>query len=149
MVLKHKKIQAIIIIYILLILISLFLCFRERKVLILNKRNKIEVEEYLEEYTITEKSNNYHINYYIIKSNKEVRKISCGRDWNKGCIYVYYSIIDTKPDKLILYEGEDKKEELAKFIIENGYSEKKIGKLCLVLSTIGFIACSVKILKQK
>ena len=69
-----------------------------------------------------------------------MRKISYGRDWNKGCIYVYYSIIDTKPDKLILYEGEDKKEELAKFIIENGYSEKKIGKLCLVLSTIGFIA---------
>jgi len=147
--LQSKKIlKLIIIIFIFLLLVSLFFCKRGITILYLNKQNKGIVLEYLKDYIRTDKSNKFYADYYI-KGDKDIKKVAYGRDWDEGCIYVYYSIIDTKPDKLILYEGESIKEDLARYIEENGYKEKDICKWGIICSSILIIFCTIQLTRRK
>ena len=125
----YKILKIIIIIMIFFTLISFYYYDRGRIFLKVNNDNRETVYKYL--------------------NDKNIKKIAYGREWDEGYIYVYYSIIDIKPDKLMIYEGDIQKGELAKYIRENGYNESSIWKWIIIIFTIIICSCIIQLLILK
>lgn len=110
-------------------LISFYYYCRGRIFLIVNNDNRETIYEYL--------------------NDKNIKKIAYGREWNEGCIYVYYSIIDATPEKIVIYEGDFQEEELAKYIKENGHDESSIWKWITIIFMIIICFCIIQLLILK
>lgn len=143
----QKIVKIICIISILSLFISLYFYKRGRKFLNINNENRKQVYEYLNDYIWSNDKKYY--SYYYISNKKTIKKIAYGRDWNEGCIFVYYSTIAIKPEKLIIYEGETKKAELSRYIEANGYNESNIWKWVSIIFIIIICFCIIKLLILK
>lgn len=142
-----KILKLIILLLIITILIAIFFCLRERTFLNVNNFNRDIVIENIKDYIITEKK--FYNQAYSFEKDKEIKKVAYGREWSHGCIYVYHSLIDTKPYKLLILEGGEKQEALRNYIKENGYNEKDIWRWVILYSTISIFLCIINLSTKK
>lgn len=130
--LKNRKvIKLLILICLINLLISFYICFRRRILLKVTKDNKNFIETVLNDYNIDTTS---------------VSRVAYGREWTHGFIYVYHPF--RKTESSLISEGEIKKDELAEYIRENGYNEKNTARWLCLTSILIMIFCIIKLKKK-